>query len=59
MVLVLCLELNRYAILEDMMNHFSRQDGYELWIRFIQHYKVKNVNLPLFYYRQHSKESQK
>ena len=34
---------------------FSRQDGYELWIRFIQHYKVKNVNLPLFYYRQHSK----
>jgi glycosyltransferase involved in cell wall biosynthesis len=33
---------------------FRRQDGYELWIRFIQHYKVKNVNLPLFYYRQHS-----
>lgn len=30
------------------------QDGYELWIRFIQHYKVQNVNLPLFYYRQHS-----
>ena len=32
---------------------FRCQDGYELWIRFIQHYKVKNVNLPLFYYRQH------
>ena len=29
------------------------QDGYELWVRFIQHYKVMNVNLPLFYYRQH------
>lgn len=29
------------------------QDGYELWVRFIEHYKVKNVNLPLFYYRQH------
>ena len=33
---------------------FRRQDGYELWIRFIQHFGVKNVNLPLFYYRQHS-----
>jgi len=32
---------------------FNRQDGYELWIRFIQHYGVQNVNLPLFYYRQH------
>jgi CMP-N-acetylneuraminic acid synthetase len=29
------------------------QDGYELWIRFIRQYKVQNVNLPLFYYRQH------
>ena len=29
------------------------QDGYELWVRFIQHHKVMNVNLPLFYYRQH------
>jgi len=32
---------------------FRRQDGYELWIRFVQHYGVQNVNLPLFYYRQH------
>jgi glycosyltransferase involved in cell wall biosynthesis len=31
------------------------QDGYELWIRFIQRYRVKNINLPLFYYRQHPK----
>jgi len=30
------------------------QDGYELWIRFIQHFRVQNVNLPLFYYRRHS-----
>lgn len=29
------------------------QDGYDLWIRFIEHYKVKNLNVPLFYYRQH------
>ena len=32
---------------------FRCQDGYELWTRFIQCYRVKNVNLPLFYYRQH------
>jgi glycosyltransferase involved in cell wall biosynthesis len=32
---------------------YSCQDGYELWIKFIAHYKVHNVNKPLFYYRQH------
>ena len=34
---------------------FFCQDGYDLWIRFIQKYKVKNINLPLFYYRQHNR----
>lgn len=29
------------------------QDGYELWVKFIQSYKVKNLNIPLFSYRQH------
>ena len=43
----LLLELGGYH--ED----FSCQDGYELWLRFIQKYKPINVNLPLFYYRQH------
>ena len=32
---------------------FSCQDGYELWLRFIQKYHPYNVNLPLFYYRKH------
>ncbi len=32
---------------------FRCQDGYELWLRFIQRFNVRNVNLPLFYYRQH------
>ncbi len=32
---------------------FSCQDGYELWVKFIAHYKVANVNQPLFYYRKH------
>ncbi|OGP71498.1 MAG: hypothetical protein A2Y80_03040 [Deltaproteobacteria bacterium RBG_13_58_19] len=34
--------------------YFRCQDGYDLWIRFIQHYQVQNVNLPLFYYRRHA-----
>lgn len=32
---------------------FTCQDGYDLWLKFIIHYSVKNVNQPLFYYRQH------
>lgn len=32
---------------------FSCQDGYELWLRFIQKHNPYNVNLPLFYYRKH------
>lgn len=32
---------------------FTRQDGYELWIKVVKNKKVSNVNLPLFYYRQH------
>lgn len=32
---------------------YSCQDGYELWIKFISHYKVLNINKPLFSYRQH------
>ena len=32
---------------------FTCQDGYDLWIKFVSRYKVANINLPLFYYRQH------
>lgn len=34
---------------------FTCQDGYELWLRLIRRHKPYNVNLPLFYYRQHPK----
>lgn len=34
---------------------FSCQDGYNIWIKFIAHYKVANVTRPLFYYRRHGK----
>ncbi|NDG64030.1 MAG: glycosyltransferase family 2 protein, partial [Planctomycetes bacterium] len=29
------------------------QDGFDLWSKIIERYKYTNVNLPLFYYRQH------
>ncbi len=29
------------------------QDGYDLWLRFTEKHAVRNVNLPLFYYRRH------
>ena len=32
---------------------YKCQDGYELWIKFTHKYPVKNINTPLFYYRQH------
>jgi CMP-N-acetylneuraminic acid synthetase len=30
------------------------QDGYSLWMKFVQKFKPYNVNLPLFYYRMHN-----
>lgn len=41
------LQLGGYA------EQFSCQDGYDIWIRFIKEFKPYNVNIPLFYYRQH------
>lgn len=29
------------------------QDGYDLWLKFLNRFRVYNVNLPLFYYRRH------
>ncbi|CAA6813600.1 MAG: Unknown protein [uncultured Sulfurovum sp.] len=31
----------------------TRQDGYELWLRFIKRFKIKNVNQSIFKYRMH------
>ncbi len=39
--------------LEGYGEEFSCQDGYDLWLKFIKRYKPYNVNIPLFYYRQH------
>ena len=32
---------------------YKMQDGYYIWLKIIQKYKVTNLNKPLFYYRQH------
>ena len=34
---------------------FNCQDGVDLWLKIIGNHKVRNVNLPLFFYRQHGK----
>jgi len=34
---------------------FTRQDGYDLWLKISHLYTVRNVNEPLFFYRQHGK----
>tara|TARA_Y100000590_G_scaffold470185_1_gene662611 strand:+ start:4368 stop:5720 length:1353 start_codon:yes stop_codon:yes gene_type:complete len=31
----------------------KKQDGYDIWIKIIDKYKISNINLPLFFYRQH------
>jgi GT2 family glycosyltransferase/CMP-N-acetylneuraminic acid synthetase len=31
------------------------QEDYDFWIKFIEKYQVRNVSLPLMYYRQHGK----
>lgn len=38
---------------------FKSQDGVDIWIRLIQKYRIKNINLPLFYYRQHDENLSK
>lgn len=34
---------------------FDRQDGYDLWLKIIDNYPIRNINLPLFYYRKHDR----
>ena len=48
----------RKSVLDDIRGYseeFSCQDGYELWLKTIERYRFDNVNLPLFYYRQHDR----
>ena len=33
--------------------NITSQDGYELWFRLIEKYEIRNINVPIFYYRKH------
>jgi len=44
------------SVLKDIGGYdeeFDRQDGYDIWLKIINKYQVKNINEPLFCYRQH------
>lgn len=47
------IRLENLKILGGYNESFTCQDGYDLWIKFIMHYKVTNISKPLFYYRRH------
>ena len=46
------IRLENLRMLGGYNESFICQDGYDLWIKFIMHYKVTNINKP-FYYRRH------
>ncbi len=50
-----CTLLRKEFLLEvgGYSGEFDRQDGWDIWFKFINRYKIKNINLPLFYYRKH------
>jgi hypothetical protein len=50
-----CTMIRKECLLEigGYNEEFKCQDGYELWLKFIESFKPYNVNIPLFYYRQH------
>lgn len=50
-----CTLIRKAALLEvgGYSENYRCQDGYDLWLRFIEKFDVNNVNLPLFYYRRH------
>ena len=50
-----CTMIRKEVLLEigGYFEEFDRQDGYGMWLKFIQKHHPYNVNLPLFYYRQH------
>jgi glycosyltransferase involved in cell wall biosynthesis len=50
-----CTMIRKECLLEvgGYREEFQCQDGYELWLKFIESFNPYNVNIPLFYYRQH------
>lgn len=52
-----CTMIKRYCLeaLDGYDESYHCQDGWDLWVRFINNFGVASVNLPLFFYRQHGK----
>jgi len=50
-----CTMIRKECLLEvgSYSEEFRCQDGFELWLKFIKNFRIENINLPLFYYRQH------
>ena len=50
-----CSLIKKEFLIENGMydESIDRQDGYDLWYKFLNKNKIKNINFPLFYYRQH------
>ena len=52
-----CTMIRKDALIEveGYWEDFQCQDGYDMWLKITKLFKVGNINLPLFYYRQHRK----
>lgn len=50
-----CTLIRKDCLLEagGYSGEFTCQDGWDLWLKLTENYRVRNVNLPLFYYRRH------
>ena len=50
-----CTLIRKHVLLDigGYFEEFERQDGYGMWLKFIERHNPYNVNLPLFYYRRH------
>ncbi len=50
-----CTMFRRSCVLEvgGYSEDYRCQDGVDIWLKLTSRYPVRNVNLPLFYYRQH------
>ena len=56
-----CTMIRKEILMEigGYFEEFDRQDGYGMWLKFIQRHHPYNVNLPLFYYRRHGESLSK
>ena len=55
-VLAACCLIRKNSIFSVNLydERFNRQDGYDLWYKLLQNYKIKQVAPPLFFYRRHT-----